>query len=87
MQTIGNVLYQEKCGECEIFISEYGYDWIVGGIIEGREVERIFKPNAYHDNYQSAIEMYDKTLDYASHKYGIERVTPEKPNFEVTLKL
>jgi hypothetical protein len=87
METIGKVLYQEKCGECELYISEYGYDWIVGGIIEGQTVEKTFRPNAYANNYESAIEMYDKTLDYASRKYGIDRVMPDKPNFEVIITI
>lgn len=89
MDTIGKVLYQEKCGECELFISEYGYDWIVGGVIEGKRVEKIFHASPYPEKnpYGLAIAMYDKTLDHASVRYSIARVLPEKPNFEMAINV
>jgi len=87
MQTVGKVLYQETCGKCELFISEYGNSWIVGGEIEGNYMEKMFNPSPYPEKqpYDLAIACYDKTLDYASQLYKVARSLPEKPNFVMAI--
>ncbi len=86
-QIPGKMLYHEICGEADIFISEYGNSWIVGGTLDGKYVEKTFNPSPYPDKqpYDLAIACYDDTLNQASKLYKVERIPMEKPDFsEVT---
>jgi len=90
MKTTGKVLYHETCGQCEIFISEFGNSWIVGAEIEGKYHERMFNPSPYEDKqpYDLAIKCYDDTLNFASKRYNVEKpVFQIKPDFKNTLNI
>lgn len=93
-QIPGKLLYQEKCGECDIFISHLGNTWIVGGTLDGEYRERMFTPTAYEsedtlygESYSKAIACYNDTLEHASEIYHTPRTLPERPNFIAAINI
>lgn len=94
-KVVGKILYHEICGKADIFISQFGDSWIVGGEIEGQYRERMFNRSAYDNDeeflpygkaYSNALQCYDDTLNRASEIYKTPRSLPDKPDFTKVTK-